>query len=244
MVRLETSGFPCLSLEQFHRLSNHAVMKDLMHSADCTMVHIAMESSEYSAESYSPMSVMALALLESLLDYDSSVHVIHFFSGAHSDSSDDLHGVSGMLRSLVFQTLSQFRYDLDDAITPWLDDQLQCGAFIGYCQLLCELILQLPPEVTLFYVVDQVQLCQIGDEEELLEELVEELGSLMRKLRLRAVLKVLMIGSGSRPLATTGILETIILSGDLAQDGQNLSPEYLRARLEGTDQDWDGLRED
>lgn len=237
VVKNATSSFPSVSIEQFRRLLDHAAMKDLMHSVRCTMIHIATVSSEYSTESYSPMSVVSLALVESLLHHE-AVHVIHFFSGAHSDSSDSLRGVHGMLRSLVFQTLSKFQYDLEDIITPQLDDEVRRESFSGLCRLLRELILQLPPDVIVFCVVDQVQLCQIDDsEEELLEEFVDTLGSLTEMLLLHAVLKVVMVSSGHCPIGTTRSLETIMLSGNLAQGEGNISLGFMRERIQGVEED-------
>ncbi|KAI0015362.1 hypothetical protein F4780DRAFT_764334, partial [Xylariomycetidae sp. FL0641] len=214
---------PTPSMEQFQWLSSHPGFRSVLFSPQSEVVHIARESTDFATTRHSPMSLISLALIESVQEHQQA-HVMYVFCGQHMDSNDDLQGTTAIARSLCSQLLQlDFPYDLDGTIGPDLELGLRDRSYWHICHLLGGLLMQLPA-MTLFCVIDQVHLCQIGQDEDQLTYLVGVFRELMESIRLRVTIKLVLVASAFRDVGTGPRINSFLLpSTREVGDGTGLS---------------------
>lgn len=110
-------------------------------------------------ERVSPMSVLTATLTLTLLQAPSAV-VVYFFCGSHldTDAEAELSGTGGMLRSLIAQLVLQISPspDLRGINSHGFLDDCSKRHFPALCEVLRLLVEQLPPQTTLYCLLDGV----------------------------------------------------------------------------------------
>lgn len=115
----------------------------------------------------SPLSLFCLTLTQSLRARDQFVSAV-WFCGQHVDTHEPGVRTGGrvMLSSLIDQLLRQFEFDTVPLHNEIDLDSLQTGDINILSELLRILVTQLPPTVTLFFIVDGVVLFEREEFEE------------------------------------------------------------------------------
>lgn len=103
----------------------------------------------------SPLSIFCTAMAQSLRAKDRFVSTL-WFCGRHIDESEPGARAGGraMLSSLVDQLLRQFAFDTRPLHNDVDLESLQEGSLEALTALLCSLVRQIPPTMTLFFIVD------------------------------------------------------------------------------------------
>ena len=155
------------------------------------------------AESLNHVSAMSLACL-ALQDFlkEKSIVVLSFFYGLHTLQSDNLHGVDGLMRSLIAQLLLEGRAHTDlvqprTGIFPDVADFSSLLMFFG------ELIEQVASERMIVCMVDGISCFETLESARDIRLVVRELRDLTRRIGDGRVLKV-MVTSPDRCLEIKG----------------------------------------
>ncbi|KAI1172278.1 hypothetical protein F4777DRAFT_582132 [Nemania sp. FL0916] len=179
------------------------------------LVHGHMKPSR---TSISALSLFSAAIVRNLQKVD-RFRVVTFFCGQHSDMEDPLAGGAGLIKSLIEQLLYQHRFD---SVALSHVAQIVNLALLdnGYddieelCRLFVSLVHQLPSNVTLFCVLDSVNMYE--DPEYMhdmhVEKVLYEVLSLTRDNRVRTHVKVLLTSPTDTDTIRQGFREEDILS--------------------------------
>lgn len=187
------------------QLINNPQFQQWMIQAQSTelLVHGHMKPSR---TSISALSLFTAAIVQSLRQ-DQRFCTLAFFCGEHSDTQDPLACGTGLIKSLIVQLLTQYPFGGKDLklATREVDLDLLEDGTDQLCRLLVGLVRRLPTSVTLFCVLDSVD---VYDDPVFMQDLdVEkalfELLSLTRDDEVRTDVKILM----TSPTATLTIWE-------------------------------------
>ncbi|KAI2465919.1 hypothetical protein F4781DRAFT_407510 [Annulohypoxylon bovei var. microspora] len=212
-IKNMAQSLPYPPVTEFCQLLDSPYLQQTLRFDASEMLHICTDSMEFAGKRISPTSLISTAMIESRLGYK-NVYVAYFFCGAHLDLDDPLRGTTGLVRSLIRQLLDfDSHIDLDNVISRDMEVGLRHHEFVHLCELFCQLAMHISVSRLLF-VVDQVQLCQVGRGEEQLEYFVRAIHSLFESFRLDGKIKFIWVGSGSRPVGDETQLRRILLPGE------------------------------
>lgn len=119
----------------------------------------------------SAMSLFCAYLVASMIKLQPDDVVSHFFCGLHTASSDPWYGPSGLVRSLIVQLLMALHerelLDLDFIRSRLYLKGLKEHKLENLCQLLHDLIRQLPSETAVYCIIDGIGCLDKGSGEDL-----------------------------------------------------------------------------
>jgi hypothetical protein len=115
---------------------------------------------ETSHEKLSPISSLCAAFVAGMIRVQPHEVIIHFFSGLHLASNDDWKGPNGLIRSLILQLVMKL-VQWDMLSLDFVDDRgylraLEKHDLESLCQAFHTLLSQLPPETTIYCVIDGI----------------------------------------------------------------------------------------
>ena len=153
----------------------------------------------------SPMSLLCASLVLSVLDHRPAVS-LHYFCGLHVASNSPLYGPAGLIRSLLMQLLLVSKVidvdgkslDLDHTmfnlnfINGHLYEDLESHSIAALCHTFKVLIDQLPMDITVFCIIDSINLYERSEWLNDLVQIVNCLNHITQNTRLRPIFKLLM----------------------------------------------------
>ncbi|OCK81050.1 hypothetical protein K432DRAFT_327052 [Lepidopterella palustris CBS 459.81] len=140
----------------------------------------------------SPMSFLCATLVMSLVKKPSAIS-LHFFCGQHMASNDPLLGPNGLVRSLIMQLIMSGKPLLLNFVNSTeYYHALKNQDLDALCHTFQQLVKQVPPETTVYCIVDGISLYEREDMRKDLWFLVEKLKQIIQDDRLQFSFKLLM----------------------------------------------------
>jgi hypothetical protein len=136
-------------------------VQKLMHSAESAVVLVNGCSDRNQNTRISPVTHVCATLTHALRRYEPNV-VLVFFCGQHSNSTDDLVGPQGLMRSLVASlVLSLIQKECISFSAPIrfsgdFQGNFEQLSFEDICLLFCQLVELVPKKFTVYCVVDGI----------------------------------------------------------------------------------------
>ena len=154
----------------------------------------------------SPMSLLCASLVLSVLDHRPAIS-LHYFCGLHVASNSPLYGPAGLIRSLLMQLLlvskvihvdgkllniDHTMFNLNFIDNRLYRDDLEAHNIAALCHTFKLLIDQLPMDITVFCIIDSINLYERPEWLDDLVQIVKCLNQITQDTRLQPIFKLLM----------------------------------------------------
>ena len=154
----------------------------------------------------SPMSLLCASLVLSVLDHRPAIS-LHYFCGLHVASNSPLYGPAGLIRSLLMQLLlvskvihvdgkllniDHTMFNLNFIDNRLYREDLESHNIAALCHTFKLLIDQLPMDITVFCIIDSINLYERPEWLDDLVQIVNCLNQITQDTRLQPTFKLLM----------------------------------------------------
>lgn len=163
LVLQRQSSMPSAAEQEAKSLSQSGEFRQWLHSRGSDTLFVTTSSAAEGRTS--ALSVVCATLALQLLDEEYHPNFcIQFFCGKHTKSDDPLHGPRGMICCLISQLAMHLHSHQQLRLSPRIRQQVKSqNEGVGLDELIGmfhELLVQLPPDSTLFCILDGVSMPQ------------------------------------------------------------------------------------
>ncbi|CBF85173.1 hypothetical protein AN1590.2 [Aspergillus nidulans FGSC A4] len=157
IVLSQSSSFGSQMLGKAQRLIRTRAFRDWFNQSESSILLVEGYLDISPAASITPISILDATLISSLLD-SSNTLVLFAFAGLHREyeKPEVMNGPGGLLRSLIMQLLTSDKFPLSNLefLTPERIAACQKGDIVALCALFERLLLQVPPSLQVYCILD------------------------------------------------------------------------------------------